>query len=299
MDAKRFRYDTSKHWYKGNTHIHSTVSDGGLDFGALARQYAESGFKFLFRTDHWATSGVARDTDSYPLVWMDGVELDGVDDAGAYLHVVCLGTLSGITASMGVTAAMNAARAQGAMIIIAHPFWSGNTFDECIRHTPDAVEVYNHVCRWLNGKSDSHPYWQALLKHNPDTLALASDDAHCMSTHPGWNGGWIVINAPECTPSAIMTSIRRGNYYSSCGPDFHALEYDGSTLHVRTSPVQFLRVVGPASCGQCYGGYGAARITDVRVTVPQDWDYVYVEIENEHGARAWTNTLFTASAATR
>lgn len=53
---KTFRYNLSGQWYKGNTHIHSTASDGGLDFDQLADLYASAGYHFLFRTDHWLCS---------------------------------------------------------------------------------------------------------------------------------------------------------------------------------------------------------------------------------------------------
>jgi hypothetical protein len=56
-----FRYDTSNQWFKGNTHIHSTVSDGGKSFGELAEMYASVGYDFLFRTDHWVASDTAQD----------------------------------------------------------------------------------------------------------------------------------------------------------------------------------------------------------------------------------------------
>ena len=49
---KAFRYDTSKKWFKGNTHLHSTASDGGLGFSEIAELYAGAGYDFLFATDH-------------------------------------------------------------------------------------------------------------------------------------------------------------------------------------------------------------------------------------------------------
>ena len=56
-----FRYDTSGNWYKGNTHIHSITSDGGKDSVELAAMYADAGYDFLFRTDHWVASGAHTD----------------------------------------------------------------------------------------------------------------------------------------------------------------------------------------------------------------------------------------------
>jgi hypothetical protein len=58
-----FRYDTTKRWLKGNTHIHSNASDAGRSFGEIATIYAGGGYDFLFRTDHWVGSDVAADLE--------------------------------------------------------------------------------------------------------------------------------------------------------------------------------------------------------------------------------------------
>jgi hypothetical protein len=122
------RYETNGTWYKGNTHIHSTASDGGRTCTELARMYADVGYDFLFCTDHYVASDVGSDTEDYPLLWLDGIELDGTDYGGSPYHVICLGTFAGITREMGLVAAMEAARAQDGFRILAHPHWTTLTF---------------------------------------------------------------------------------------------------------------------------------------------------------------------------
>ena len=174
----QFRYDTNGKWFKGNTHIHSTASDGGKSFTEIAAMYAKAGYDFLFRTDHWVTSDVSKDADPYPLLWLDGIELHGKDHTGSSYHVVCLGRVTDVTQQGGLVAALQAARSQGAFIVLAHPHWMGNTLEDALRWGFDGVEIYNHVCRWLNGKGDGSVYWDAMLRHNGDTVGLAVDDAH-------------------------------------------------------------------------------------------------------------------------
>lgn len=287
----RFRYTTDGNWYKGNTHLHSTASDGGKTFSELARMYAGAGYDFLFRADHWVSSAVAVDNEDFPLLWLDGVELDGRDSGGAYYHVVCLGTFTGITREMGLLAAMASAREQSGLLILAHPQWTGNTSDEALRWNFDGVEVYNHVCHWLNGKGDGGAYWNAMLLRRPAVLGLACDDAHISPAHPGWNGGWIVVNAPELSRSAVTDAICAGNFYSSTGPDFRAITCEGSTVTIETSPVQFARLVGPAYLGKRTGSFEGQLFTEVVFELPHDWTYAYLEIEDAQGRRAWTNAL--------
>jgi hypothetical protein len=293
-----FRYDTSGMWFKGNCHIHSTVSDGGKTFPELESMYSSAGYDFLFRTDHWVASNVASapeegaGVDEHPVLWLDGVELDGSDYTGASYHVVCLGRLEGLTREMGFVAAMEAARAQGGLLILAHPQWMGNSLDDARRWGFHGVEIYNHVCRWLNGKGEGLTHWNAVLEQRPDTLGLAVDDAHLRPQHPGWDGGWIMVNAVQRTGSAILEAIRWGNFYSTCGPQFTSIERNAEGVAVRTSPVQFARLVGPASRGARIGSFDGQLLTEAKFQVPEDWAYAYLEIEDERGRRAWTNTLF-------
>ncbi len=286
------RYDTSGFWFKGNTHIHSQESDGGKTFLELADLYASAGYDFLFRTDHWVASDTKSDKTSYPLLWIDGIELDGHDRTGTYLHVVCLGKVENMVRENGFEESLRTAKEQGVITILAHPFWLGNSLDDFLRWEFDGVEIYNHVCHWVNGKSNGMVHWDAALMTHPETLALAVDDAHLKPEHPGWNGGWVMVNAPECSPDSILEAIRKGNFYSSCGPEIFSIVLDGNNLQVETSPVQFARLVGPHYMGLRLGSFEGDPIEKLSFQIPPQWKYCYLEIEDNRGRRAWTNSFF-------
>jgi hypothetical protein len=293
MLTRSFRYDTSYRWYKGNTHVHSTASDGGKSLGELSALYASAGYDFLFCTDHWIAAYDARLHETTSLLVLDGIELDGRDHTGTYYHVVCLGQTTGITREDGFDRALQTAREQNAILVLAHPHWVGNTLEEANRWGFHGVEIYNHVCHWLNGKGDGAVYWNAMLKQNPHTLAFAVDDAPLRPEHPGWDGGWIMVNTPELSQQAILGAIKRGNYFSSCGPEFKTITLDENDIVITTSPVQFVRLVGPASLGKRLGTFDGQLLTTARLEIPTDWDYAYLEIEDANGHRAWSNTLFS------
>jgi len=289
-----FRYDTSATWFRGNTHIHSVESDGGKTFRELAKMYANAGYDFLYRTDHWVASDVRADKTEYPLLWLDGIELDGCDSCGSEYHVVCLGTFSDITGEMDFNDALERTRAQDGLLILAHPHWMGNSLDDVLRWEFHGVEVYNHVCRYLNGKGNGSVYWHALLEQRPDALGFAVDDAHIRPGHPTWNGGWIMVNASELTRAAIDRAVRAGNFYSSCGPEFQSIELDGDTVAIVCSPVRYARLVGPGYSGKRIGTPDGALITEARFEIPVEWSYMLLQLEDDTGRRAWTNTLFTS-----
>ena len=288
---RKFRYDTSGTWFKGNTHIHSTASDGGKNFAEIAEMYAGAGYDFLFRTDHWVASDVESDDAEYPLLWCDGVELDGVDSTGSAFHVVCLGKFTGMDREIGLEDGIAKAREQGGVLILAHPAWCGNSFDDAKRWNFDGVEIYNHVCRWLNGKGDGRVYWEKMSVENPDTLSFATDDAHLKDVHPGWNGGWIMINADTLSRESVSHAIRGGNFYSSQGPEFKNLEFDGKRVKAEVSAVQFARLVGPASTGDRIGDFESASIDEFEFEISDDAPFAFLEIEDADGKRTWSNNL--------
>jgi hypothetical protein len=168
----------------------------------------------------------------------------------------------------------------------------GNSFADALRWEFDGCEIYNHVCRWLNGKGEGLAHWNAMLERSPNVLGVAVDDAHIRPEHPGWNGGWVVVNAAERSREAIVEAIRAGRFYSSCGPGFYSFSWDGRSVHIETSPVQFARLVGPAHWGKRVGSFDGQLRSEVSFEVPQTWPYAYIEIEDTQGRRAWTNALF-------
>jgi hypothetical protein len=286
-----FRYNMTGRWWKGNCHIHSPYSDGGKTFAELAQMYAAQGYEFLFHTDHWVASDVESDPAQYPLLFLDGLELDGRDWGGNEYHVLCLGSFKDIRREMGIVGAMEAVRQQGGLRILAHPAWMANTIEDALRYGFDGVEVYNNVCRWLNGKGEAGIYWQHMLRRAPNTLGLAVDDAHIRPEHPTWNGGWIMAQAAECTRPAIMEAIRAGRFYSSTGPAFHEIKADGRRIHATTSPILYAHLVGPSHSGRQLGSFDGKLMNELTVEIPAEWNYAYLEIEDAQGRRAWTNCL--------
>jgi hypothetical protein len=254
--------------------------------------YSAQGYDFLCRTDHWVFSNVEADPVDYPLLWLDGVELHGRDYAGSSYHVVCLGTFSGLSRELSFVEALEATRAQDGLLVLAHPLWMGNSLADALRWGFDGVEIYNHVCHWLNGKSEGLVYWNAMLERSPNVLGLAVDDAHIRPEHPGWNGAWTMVKAFECTREALMAALRAGQFYSTCGPEFSSIEYADGEVTAHTSPVQFVRLVGPADKGVRVGSFEGETRQVTTLKVPASWPYAYLEIEDVRGRRAWTNTLF-------
>jgi hypothetical protein len=283
------RYNTAGPWFKGNTHIHSTASDGSNSYRELAERYAGAGYDFLFATDHRYPARIESEPD-LPLLCFNGIEIDGTDTLGGSYHVVGLGIHEDIGRETPFIEALRLLKSRGIFTILAHPQWWSNNAEESLRHDFDGVEVYNNVTWWANGKGRSDYIWDRMLGANLDVLGFACDDAHITEEYPGWNGGWIVVCAPELTRENILAAIRRGEFYASCGPEIHSIHTCGDALRVRTSPVRMAWLVGP-TLGPYAWAADEEGLTEVELGIPADAGRWRLEIEDFQGKRAWTNTL--------
>ena len=289
---QRFRYDCSGKWFKGNVHMHTTHSDGRLTVTEAARFYAERGYDFIAITDHMVPFVGAESSDELPLLVLDGIELHGEDDQGSFYHAVAIGDVGGISSDMDFTEALDRARSQGCLLIWAHPHWSDNTVAEGMRHGFHGVEVYNCSSQLAHGKGMGAFHWDALLGQGHDMLGFATDDSHFIEGVPLEAGGWIMVNAPELSNEAITDSIRRGNFYSSSGPDFKNIYIEkGNRIVAETSSVAHARLVGPRERNKYKGLFGRDEITDTHFRIPDDWAFARLEIADATGRTAWSNPL--------
>ena len=101
-----------------------------------------------------------------------------------------------------------------------------------------------------------------------------------------------MANAANCSYQEILEGIRRGNFYATQGPDFYTIEYGTNTIKVETSPVTYVRLIGPRRTGKWIHGLGKEPICRAEFELPLNWPYARLEIEDERGKRAWSNPLW-------
>jgi hypothetical protein len=285
----RFKYDTNGNWYKGNLHLHTTHSDGFLTDEEVISRYAQEGYDFIAITDHWKVYQQNGRRSPSPLLVIEGIELDGHDEQGANLHVLAIGVSKGLVIQKDFKFALGSVREQGALLVWAHPHWTGNTIPEGMRHRFHGIEIYNHSSQCEIGKGYATAYWDTLLENKPNYLGFAVDDAHFRPGEPFWKGGWVMVNAPECTKKCILRALFNGNFYSSQGPMFKWIRLDGNKIRVSTSHIKYIRLVGPKNLGN----WIVSEENGVKeFEIPSHWTYARLEIEDENGKRAWTNSLF-------
>ena len=144
---KYFRYDCSGKWFKGSVHVHTTNSSGRLTVAETTAFYADAGYDFICITDKIAPF-IGNSDDQYPLLVLDGMEVEGEDDQGSRFHVVCIEGVDGITGETKLTEAIQRVRAQGGILVWAHPYtiWT----DKC------RIRCSSHHAAWTTGIWSSH-----------------------------------------------------------------------------------------------------------------------------------------------
>ena len=185
----------------------------------------------------------------------------------------------------------------GAFIGIAHPAWAQLTIEDGRAiDAAHAVEIYNHGCAVENDRGDGWYLLDQLLTEGKRLTAFATDDAHFKG--PDYFGGWVHVKAESLDPDALLDSLKKGLYYSSMGPQIHAIEMNGKEISIACSPVDTITVV----CGTSRSAVRTGRaITDASFDLSRlekGWllkktsPWFRVTVIDGAGKRAWSNPIW-------
>jgi len=283
-------------WFKGNTHIHTTNSDGALNVYQISSLYKASGYDFLFITDHRKVTDVESVSESFAgeFLVIPGIELDiGESDVGTTYHLVGL-NLSHEVESRDPQAAIDEIIKSGGEVVIAHPYWSSLTIDDLLRLNGYlGIEIFNSSCHLSVAKGYSTIHWDDLLVRGRFTYGFAADDAHwhfnlyrpadtCYS--------WIMVKAESLTIESLMNSIRNGLFYSSNGPEIIDVDIDGDLIRVKSSPVKAVSFIANNGYGRRFTALNNPLV-EVEYKPRGNEKYIRIEIEDEKGKTAWTNPI--------
>ncbi len=296
-------------FWRGNLHTHSTLSDGALEPAQVIDAYREAGYDFMCLSDHfighydWPVADTCSlRTDNFTTII--GAELHAPATAvGELWHILANGLPLDFAPcgndEDGPALALRAAKA-GAFVTIAHPDWSQLTMDDgrALSEIAHAVEIYNHGCEVENDRGRGFYLLDQLLNENRRLTSIATDDAHFRDHDHDAFGGWVHVKAHSLDPEVLLAALKAGDFYSSQGPQFHALELDGSVLSIECSPVNAISVNGGTSRTVSRTGRSLTRITLDLANLDNGWlkcppsRWLRVVIRDEAGKCAWTNPIW-------
>jgi hypothetical protein len=292
-------FDKPGQFYRGNTHAHSTRSDGSLTPKELVSAYRDQGYDFLAVTDHFMERFDYPVTDTSRLrtanfTTLLGAELHGQGlDNGGLWHIVALGLPVDFTSqSPGEDGPEIAARAkaEGAFIVLPHPQWTGVSKRDARRIDDfDAIEIHNEG--HTNDSDRGNGWFLADLMATAGYRfsCTAADDAH-FNARPDSFGGWIWVKSEALEPEPLLEAMKLGRYYASTGPQIHNVAFTDEEIIVECSPAEVVMVGGHISACRYKRESGLTRA--VFPMAPFGNAFARITVIDRHGKKAWTSPIW-------
>ncbi|MFQ5926358.1 MAG: PHP domain-containing protein [Terriglobia bacterium] len=239
-------------WYRGNTHTHTINTDGEASPDVVVRWYKEHGYHFVVLTDHDSLTPV----DALNAVFaapgkflvLAGVEVTDRFQ-GAPVHLNGIGVRRAVLPQGGasVVETLNrdarAIRAAGGVPHINHPNYGWALTADDIAAATDVrhFELWNAFRvvhnRGGGGSPSTEQIWDQVLSTGRVLYGVATDDAHhfygefrAARSNPG--RAWIVVQAAELIPDAILAALDRGDFYASTGVELTSYQADKRGIRI-------------------------------------------------------------------
>lgn len=264
-------------WFKGNTHTHTTKSDGELDPKSVVDSYKNAGYQFIFITDHNFITEVNQ-LSSPNFLCLSGVEFT------FNKHINGLG-IDKYTTPTSCQQSIDFIEKQGGFATLNHPLWTPTRMfskDILALHKLELIEIYNSITEtW--GFFDNQKLWDTVLTEGKLIYGIASDDSHSC-----WyvGKGWIMVYASELQQDTLLQAINKGRFYSSTGIEFTKIEVTTTLISIYSTNAQKIKFIGASgSILKVVEGKNASY------SITGKEPYVRVEGSNSAGQKAWTQPL--------
>lgn len=237
--GERFQFEVPKTdgtvWFKGNTHTHTTMSDGDSGPEEVALWYKRNGYRFLVLSDHNVFTDpkslnsivdssfilipgeeLTSSFEKKP-VHVNGLNIPGVLDAQT--DTTLLGTIQkNVDEVRSVKGAPH----------INHPNfgWAIDQFTLLRVKNNNLLEIFNGhpLVHNMGGgeRAGLEQVWDFLLTSGMRIYGIAVDDAHHFKgefgpkrANPG--RGWVAVRARSLNPTEIIDNLEAGLFYASTG----------------------------------------------------------------------------------
>lgn len=283
-------FDTSLPFFKGNTHLHTRLSDGRYQPEEAIALYKQNGYDFLVLSDHNTQSPERVESG---LLVLSGTELDYTYPTQV-VHLTAFGLEKELdipTARKSPQDGIAAIRAAGGRTILAHPAWSLNTLD--ILKTLSgisALEIYNSV------STTPHNADRALSASFSDIAStngilvpvVCADDTHFYENDACY--ACIYVNARENTREALLEAFDAGRFYGSCGPTIDQVTVEDGKITVNCSPASKVVFYSnrPWVGGRCVSG---ENLREAVYPIGAADTFVRIEVEDAQGRRAFVSPI--------
>jgi len=315
VSAQRFepRDLTGLRWFKGNTHTHTTGSDGDSPPEVVAAWYKSRGYQFLVLSDHNVFTDPARLAglvDSTFLL-IGGEELTtSVQSRPVHVNGLALTQViaprNDSTLVGTIQANVDAVREASGVPHINHPNfrWAFGVKELLQVRDDSLLEIHSGHPFVHNEGGDDAPgmeaVWDALLSAGKRIYGIAVDDAHHFQgefarerSNPG--RGWIAIAARRLDAGELMRNLERGLFYASSAVTLDSLTVSASAISLRIRQESDFKYT-TTFIGD--GGRVLARVGGLSPSYTleparaRDFTYVRARVDDSGGGKAWVQPVF-------
>lgn len=190
------------------------------------------------------------------------------------------------------------ARENGYIVTYNHPVWSQETHERIMSYEGF---FSMEICNWGSmNTTGRHEYnidlYHKFLRSGRRLFVHSADDNH--NKHPFDHerndsfGGFAMIMADKLEYDTVFNALEQGEMYSSMGPVFHEVSFDGKNVHVSCSDVE--RII--CNCGAKTSPMETAApgktINSATIPVREGAPFVQISIIDKDGKCADTRGFF-------
>jgi hypothetical protein len=224
-------------WFKGNTHTHTTESDGDSSPDVVAGWYRGHGYQFLVLSDHNVLTSVealnALHGKHNGFLLIKGEEVTDRFE-GKPVHINGLDVSEKVDPQKGSSLLdvlqrnVDAIRRVRGVPHINHPNFGWTLSVEELKQVRNnrLLEIYNGHPQVNNlgggGVPGMEQAWDAILTSGTLVYGIAVDDAHTFkdpgnAAVAGPGRGWVMVRSEALEARAILTALEDGQFYASTG----------------------------------------------------------------------------------
>lgn len=239
------------HWFKGNTHTHTTMSDGDSAPEEVAQWYKENGYRFLVLSDHnfFTDPRTLSSLVDSSFLLISGEELTSSFQKKP-VHVNGLNIPRKLDPRIDTTLLgtiqknVDEVRSVRGAPHINHPNfgWAIDQFTLLKVKNNNLLEIFNGHPLVHNlgggGTPGLEEVWDFLLTSGMRIYGIAVDDAHHFKgefgptrSNPG--KGWVVIRARSLNAQEIIDNLEAGQFYASTGVELEDVTVESDKIEVR------------------------------------------------------------------
>ena len=314
--VKKYLFKSNANIYKANLHCHTTVSDGTRTPRQIKAMYKAAGYSVVAFTDHDILQNHSYLNDDGFLA-INACEfavtqhLPGQPFEKRKVYHFNLyapdpnATQTPEPMSMAyddmdaINQYISDRTAEGYLVSYNHPYWSLQTYADysglkgCF-----AMEIYNHGCEVKDGYYGYNPQaYDEMLRCQNRICCLSTDDNHNAPSPGDPNsksfgdsfGGFVMIDSSGLTYGDVFDSLRRGDFYSSQGPEIHEISLHGNILGVKCSKACLIVVYTDGR--RCYIQKGEA-LTEAEFPLSGNEEYIRVMCRDKDHKDANSNAYW-------